>query len=267
MVHLAIEQHVCRIAQQALGPEGNEQRSQHPHQRVQPPPAQPQRRSQRGDGQYRGQRIGEHVQIGSAQVQVRRRAMRVTARGRMGMRCAVGVRVLVPLLVTLLRGMRMATGSAMQQPGRHQVHQQADHGHFQGRLRRQRLGAPQAQRRLDANAHGHQHQHKGAGEAAQHFNLPAAEGVACIVGVATRQGKGQGRHAQRQGMRPHVPAVGQQGHGAAPPAHRDFQHHGHQGQCQHPARARLALPVAAVKAVTVAPGFEVVGMACHGLQA
>ena len=70
VVHLAIEQHLARIAQQALRPDRDHHGAEHAHQRVEPPPAEPQRCRERDDGQHRRQRVGQHVQVSAAQVQV-----------------------------------------------------------------------------------------------------------------------------------------------------------------------------------------------------
>ena len=146
----------------------------------------------------------------------------------------------------------------VQQPRRHQVHHQPDHRHHERGLGRQRLGLPQAQRRFEDDANRHQPQHQGARKAAQHLDLPGAEGIAHVKRMPPRQPVGERRHAQRQRVRAHVPAVGQQRHRAGPPAARDLGHHGDEGDGQHPARARFANTISGIEPVAVLPGAEVV---------
>jgi len=57
--------------------------------------------------------------------------------------------------------------------------------------------------------------------------------------MAPRQGIGQGRQAEREGVGTHVPAVGEQGHGLAQVAGGDLHHHGDQGEQGHPAGTPL----------------------------
>ena len=101
-------------------------------------------------------------------------------------------------------------------------------------------------RRQNALAGLYQH-HQGddakrdrTGKPAQNAHLAAAESEGLIVGMAAGiavgvQGDHEGRH-----VRAHVPAVGEQGHGAEYNAGGDFQNHGQESQYQNQARSALA---------------------------
>ncbi len=93
---------------------------------------------------------------------------------------------------------------------------------------------------------GHDHGERGEqhrpGEAAQGVHLAAAEAVARVVGVAARVDVGEGGDAQRDGVRPHVQAVGQQGHGGERQAREDLHDHHRRGDGDHQERAALARP-------------------------
>ena len=84
-------------------------------------------------------------------------------------------------------------------------------------------GRQQPLHRTDRHQRGDAEQEQGAGVAAQHLDLPGAEGEARVVAVAPRAGVGERGQPQRQRMRAHVPAVGQQRHRVEPPAAGDLQ--------------------------------------------
>ena len=107
--------------------------------------------------------------------------------------------------------------------------------------------------RADHHHHGHAKQEDGAGEAAQHLDLPGAEREARVLGVAPGRGVGHRRKADRHGMGAHVPAVRQQGHRVVPPAGGDLDHHHGGGDPHHHPRAALGGIVAGVKDVVVHP--------------
>ena len=63
-----VEQDGARCAQQADRPVGDDGRAHEPHDGVHPHPAEEAARQQRRDGQHRGQRVGQDVRVGGAQV-------------------------------------------------------------------------------------------------------------------------------------------------------------------------------------------------------
>jgi hypothetical protein len=170
---------------------------------------------------------------------------------------AVAMRVIVVVMVRVPR-------PALQQPGRRHVHQQSGHRDDQRGADVDRLGAPQAQGRLEHDADRDDAQHQRAREAAEHLDLPGAEGEARVARMPSRQRVRDHRHAQRQRVRAHVPAVGQQRHRAGPPAGADLHHHGHQREREHPPRAGLPHAIAAVEVVAVLPRRQIVGVAVRG---
>ena len=68
MIVGTIQQHPCRVAHQRDRPTGDDDRTDNSHHRVQPYPTEIPAGQQGGDGEYRCQGIGEHVNIGSAQI-------------------------------------------------------------------------------------------------------------------------------------------------------------------------------------------------------
>jgi len=186
-VHLGIQQHPAAVAQQAQGPDGHQHRTDQAHGRVQPGRT-PEHAAQQGqDGQHRGGRVRDHVQVGRAQVQVF---------GRVGMGVAGGV---VPVVMTVLVAM-MVVVAAAQQPSAGQIHRQAQAGQGDGLGVIDGQGRAQPVQGLHRHPARHEQQQDGAGVARQHFQLPGAEGEAAVARQAPRRHIGPHRQAQRQGV-------------------------------------------------------------------
>ena len=77
VVHLGIQQHEGAVAQQPLGPYAHQHGADDAHQWVQPAGPPPFAAKQGQNGQNGGGRVGQHVDVGGAQVQVGVGAMRV----------------------------------------------------------------------------------------------------------------------------------------------------------------------------------------------
>ncbi len=140
-----------------------------------------------------------------------------------------------------------------QQPGADQVHGQADHGDEDRLVIMDRPRRQQSLGRLEGHQPGHAEQQQGAGVAAEDLDLPGAKSEALVLGITTRGSVGQQRQAQGQGMRAHVPAVGEQGHGVEEPAPGDFRHHHDRRQPHGQACLALGTEVAGVELVAVLP--------------
>ncbi|MNX69586.1 hypothetical protein D3C86_1008080 [compost metagenome] len=240
VVHLAVQQHRAALPHQADGPAADQRRAHQPHHRIEPAPAQPPAAGQRHDGQHRGGRIGHHVEIGRAQVDV---VMVVT-----GMSV-----VMVPMLMTMVVPVMMVRAAEDERAA--QVHQQADGGDGHRLLVVDGLRAEQPFHRSEHHQRGHPQQEDGAGEGRQHLDFPRAEGEAPIRGQPARGGVGEGREANRQRVRTHVPAVGQQGHRVEPEAGGNLHHH--RGECDPHDQACAALG-------SLVAGIEDVGMGPRG---
>ncbi|MNK26344.1 hypothetical protein D3C87_446780 [compost metagenome] len=149
-----------------------------------------------------------------------------------------------------------------QQPRADQVHHQAQHRDRDGFGVVDGHGRPQPLQRADHHERGDAEQQQRAREAAEHLDLPGAEGKARVAGVAPRGGVGKGAQADGQRVRAHVPAVGQKRHGVEPPAGADLDHHHGGGDPHHEAGAAFGGGIAGAEMVVVLPGAQVVGV--HG---
>ena len=69
-VHLGIEQHAARVAQQAERPAPDQHHAGETHHRVEPRGAEVLATGERDDREHRGRRVGHDVQVSRAQVQV-----------------------------------------------------------------------------------------------------------------------------------------------------------------------------------------------------
>ena len=81
---------------------------------------------------------------------------------------------------------------AMQQAGAQEVDEQAEHCNDDSFVKANGLRCQQARAGLKKHQGGHAQQHHGAGKAAEHFDLPGAEGKAQILSVMAGGGIGQG---------------------------------------------------------------------------
>jgi len=241
VIHLPVQQHLAGIGDQALGPDRDQHRADHAHQRVQPGPAVQPAADQGDDGEHRGGGVGDHVDVGRLQVQV--------------LMVVVPVPVPVPMIVVV----SVMVGLAEDQRA-DQVHREAEHGNDDGLAVVDGLRRPQPLDRAEQHHAGDAEQEDGAGEAAENLDLPGAEGKARVAGVAARAGVGQRAEADGHRVRAHVPAVGQQCHRVEPPAGQDLHHHGDRGDPHHRPGAALRRGVAGVELMMVLPGRQVVAV-------
>ena len=177
-VHLRVEQDPPGIAQQAPGPDRDQRRADQAHYRIQPGRAHEHAAEQGQDRQHRGRRVGHHVQVGRAQVEVVAVGMPVSVVP------VVAVVVVVPVAVPML---------VAQPPGAEQVHRQAHRGDCDRLLVVDRAGLQQPLHGLRHHQRGHAQQQDRAGVAAEDLDLPGAEGEAAVAGVAPRAGIGERR--------------------------------------------------------------------------
>mmetsp|Transcript_21552 Transcript_21552/g.83839 ORF Transcript_21552/g.83839 Transcript_21552/m.83839 type:complete len:271 (+) Transcript_21552:963-1775(+) len=242
VVHLAVQQHAAGLGNQALGPDRHQHRTHQAHHRVQPGPAQPPAAGQRRDGGHRRGRIGHDMQIGRLEIQV-----------------VVVVMVVVPVRMARVVAVVMRLA---EDEGTDEVHHQPQHrhGHRLGVV--DGLGPEQALDRAINHQRHHAEQEDGTRKAAQHLDLPGAEGEARVARMPARRAVGPGAQADGHGVAAHVEAIGQQRHRVGEPAHHDLDRHHHQRDPHHPARAALGSGVAGVEDMVVAPFGEVVGV--HG---
>eukprot|EP01022_Parablepharisma_sp_SALTPOND_P021856 TRINITY_DN43714_c0_g1_i1.p6 TRINITY_DN43714_c0_g1~~TRINITY_DN43714_c0_g1_i1.p6 ORF type:complete len:319 (+),score=122.47 TRINITY_DN43714_c0_g1_i1:1736-2692(+) len=232
-----VQQHPARVAHEPPGPAGDDQRAHDAHHRVHPHPAQILARGQGGDGQQRGERVGQHVQIGGLQVVVH-------------LVVVVGLAVVVGMVVTMAMAVIVVVA---EHQGADQVDHQADHRHQDGLVKGDGHRIYQTRHRLIGHEHRDEAQQQGAGEPGQLAHLAGAETEAGVVGVAPGQPVAQGGDAQGGGVGGHVPAVGQQGHGAEDDARGHLHHHHHRGQGDDQAGAVLVARLGrAQKVVAVA---------------
>ena len=223
-VGAVVEEDPGGLAQQAQGPAADDQGADDAHGRVQPGQA-PESAAQQGeDGQDRGQGVGQDVHVGGLQVVV------------------VGV------------GMVLVA----QPPGAQEVDCQADDGHQSGGAKGDGDGGYHTHGRLCTHEGGHEEQTHGRGEPGQGVDLAGPEDQVRVVGVAAGPDVGEPGHGHGPGMAGHVPAVGQQGHGAEKPARDDLGGHGPYGQPEDEARAAFAVFVVVM---VVSAGT---GMVVHG---
>ncbi len=122
-----------------------------------------------------------------------------------------------------------------------------------------RLRRKEAADRFDEHHPGHADQREGAGVAGQDFDFPGTEGKARVAGVFACGSISKRRETDGQGVRAHVPAIGEHGHGIEPPAGDDFEHHGGKRDPEHAAGIALGAGVADGVVVTVGPARQVMG--------
>ena len=109
VVHLGIQQHEGAVAQQPLGPYAHQHGADDAHQWVQPAGPPPFAAKQGQNGQNGGGRVGQHVDVGGAQVQVGVGAMRVLIVSMAG-RMRVGM---VVVAVPMVGAVGMGIGSVV----------------------------------------------------------------------------------------------------------------------------------------------------------
>jgi hypothetical protein len=86
-----------------------------------------------------------------------------------------------------------------------------------------------------------QPENDGTGKGREIPELAGAEGEMSVAEMASREAIGKRRNPERGRMRPHMPAIGEQGHRPEQRAGHDLGHHHDQGQDDHDPGAPLVL--------------------------
>lgn len=139
--------------------------------------------------------------------------------------------VVVAVLVAVIR--------IVQQPGAGEVNQETDDGNPDGFLKPDFDRFPESTKALPKDQQGHQRKTDSTAETAQRPHFSGAKTEPRIVGVMAGKGICKGRDSQRGSVGRHVPAVGQQSHGAKQGAAYNLGNHHHQGQQNDPPGAAL----------------------------
>ena len=138
------------------------------------------------------------------------------------------------------------------------IHHQPQHGHDNGLVENDGHRIQQPHHAFEGHEHRKQRQQQCAGEATQRIDLAGAEAELMVAGIFSGVDIGKRRNAEGGGVRGHVQAVGQQGHGAEADAGNQLDDHHHGGDGDHDQGARLARPSPVLrKGVVVLPRLGV----------
>ena len=211
-----VEQDGGGVLHQAPGPARDDDRPQYADRRVEPPPAEIAPGEQRRDRQHRCQRVGQHMDIGGAQI-------------------IVGMAMLVPVIMIMPVSMIMAMVVA-QQKRADDVDDEADDRHQRRFTERDLHRLQEAHPRFDRDEQRHDAQQQRRRKARQVADLARAEGEARIARMPPGIAIGSRRYSERARMGRHVKTIGQQRHRAGHPARDDLHHHGRGGQPHDPQR-------------------------------
>ena len=146
-----------------------------------------------------------------------------------------------------------AAVAALQEISAEQVDGQADHGNGNGFIEADRCRREKPLEGFRRHQQGHNGQNNRTAETAENPDFPGAEAVARIIGVASCVTVGKSGDAQRGGMGSHVPAVGQEGHGAVNETGKDFDGHHDDRQKDHLPGIFFTPEGCVVKAMVVPP--------------
>lgn len=206
-----IDQYPARLADQAPRPAHDDQRADDAHQRVGPEPAIAAAEQQGDDSEDRGQCIGQHMQIGGAQIVVARR---------------VFMMVVVVMIVMVMRmAMVVMRMIVPQQPGADEIDGEPSNGDGDRLLEADRDRIGETHDTLPADEKRNQRQHDGARKTREVAEFSRAEGEARIARMAAGIGIGQRRDQHGTGMGGHVPTIRHQRHGAIERPGDDLRHH------------------------------------------
>ncbi len=244
-IHLGIQQHPTRVAQQTPGPYRDQSGTHYAHQRIQPVGPPQHATYQRQNRQHGSGRIRQHVDIGGAQIEVLMAVVIVMV---------MMIVVVMLMMVVMPMSVMMVAVIILEQPGTGEVHQQPHQRDSDRLLIVDRAGIEQPEHRLEQHQPGHSHQQQGAGEATQHLDLPSAKAESVVAGKVAGGAIGQYRETQRQRVGAHVPAVGQQRHGVVEPAAADLRHHHDDSEQHGPASLLFGQRIAFVHNGLVAVG-------------
>ena len=155
------------------------------------------------------------------------------------------------VMVVTMRRMMLAS----QQPGREEVHREADDGDCDGLGEVDGDRGAEAQEAFPADQQCDQCQDNRTREAGEVPQLSRAEGEARIPRMPAGVEIGQGRDQHGGRMGGHVPPVRDQGHGAVDMAGYDLDHHHGRGQGDdEPGAPLVTLVPVAEKDMAVAAG-------------
>ena len=138
------------------------------------------------------------------------------------------------------------------------VHEKPHDGNADGFIEADRHRLRKTGGALDEHEDGYNRETDCAREPAEGAHLAGAEAEARIGGVPSRVHVGEDGHAERRRVRPHVPAVRQQGHRPEREAGHDLGRHHQERDGDDPARAALAgRLLIGPELVTVSPRADV----------
>ena len=156
-----VQQHARGVPDQSEGPLGNQYRADEAHGRIEPVRAEVLPREQCSDGQYGSQGIGQHMQVGAAQVVI-------------VMMVVVFVVVFVVVVMFVRRG--------HQYPRTHAIDDETHHRDDQGLVEGDGQRVKQPVGTLGDHHQSKAHQQDGTGKARQAVDLSDTEAVLPVIG-------------------------------------------------------------------------------------
>ncbi|MCY1237621.1 hypothetical protein D9M72_503260 [compost metagenome] len=227
-----IQQGCAGVADETEGPARNDDCADDTHGGIEPQPAIDRAQTERDNCENRGQRIGEDVQIGGAQVSI----------------LPAMVSMMRPVVIMMVMGVVV-----LQQPGAHEVDDEAGDGDENRLAKIDRHRSVEAAQAFPADQQSDERQHDGAGKTGQVAKLSGAEGETAIVRMLARIeiGKRGDQHRGRMGR--HVPTIGNERHRPEDLPGHDLDHHHRCGdRDDDPGPPLVALVIAAKEDVIVA---------------
>lgn len=126
MVVGRVEQHSRRVAHKGPGPDRDDDRTDDPHHRIEPDPAEVGAGQQRSDRQHRGQGVGEHMDEGRAQIVIAM-ARGVPVVGPMNVGMIMAVIVMPMVLMSMVIMAMPVMVAAAEEKRAHDVHHKSQH--------------------------------------------------------------------------------------------------------------------------------------------
>lgn len=217
--------------------------------RVEPRPALEAPDQQRRDRKNGGQRIGQHMQIGGADIAV------------------MAMMVIVMTVRVIIVAVMMVPASG-QEPGAGHIDGKTDDGDGQRLVEANRNRREQAHHALIGDQNRDQSQKRGACKGGKFADLAGTKRETCIVGMPARKAIGEGGNRERRGVGRHMPAIGEQRHRSEQHAGGDFGDHHDRGDHDNEPYPALVLRMRHTqKDMPVLPGVERVGVHARLLQA
>ena len=140
----------------------------------------------------------------------------------------------VVMVMCMVSVTMFVVSGTMQQPGAEQVDDQADNSNQQGFVEADLRGGQQPLEGFDNHQQRDNTKHDGTGITSQNTDLAGAETVAVVVGMNSRVVVGKRGNTESEKVRSHMPAIGEQSHGAEQPAADNLDDHHHQSQPDDP---------------------------------